>query len=214
MPFAKEEGIQFHEINWIRRDGTFETLREFIYRTKRSVPIPARMGHNGAPGNRACTVGYKIKTVDRWVAEHDGKGKDVYVGLGITVDEIHRARVEDWQHVRGYRKLKSYPLIDLGLSRNDCHRIIRRAGLPTPPQSSCYFCPFHTPTAWIRLRSERPDLFEEACNIEKEIQRKRREAMGNNDVFLHPALMPLNKAVAHQMNFDSLENCESGFCMT
>lgn len=214
MPFAEREGIRFEEINWIKRDGTFETLRERIYRTERSIPIPARMGHNGAPGNRACTIDFKIKTIDRWIAEHDGKGKDVYVGLGITVDEIHRARREDWQTVRGFRKMKIYPLIELGISRNDCHEIIRDAGLPTPAKSSCYFCPFHTPAAWIRLRSSRPDLFEEACNIEREIQRKRREVMGKDDVFLHPALVPLDQAVGHQMSFDELENCESGYCMT
>lgn len=214
MPYAEREGVEFHEINWIRRDGTFETLREYIYRTERSVPIPALMSGSGAPGRRSCTFHWKIKVVDRWIAEHDGKGKDVFVGLGITVDEIHRARIEDWQDVRGFRKLKTYPLIELGISRNDCHEIIRDAGLPTPAKSSCYFCPFHTPAAWTRLRLSRPDLFDEACNIEKEIQRKRREVMGKDDVFLHPALLPLAQAVGHQMSFDELENCESGYCMT
>jgi hypothetical protein len=169
---------------------------------------------NGAPGNRSCTIDFKIKVVDRWIAEHDGKGQDVYVGLGITIDEFHRAREDDWQAVRGFRKLKVYPLIELGLSRNDCHEIIRVAGLPSPAPSSCYFCPFHTPTAWIRLRSSRPDLFNEAVSIERYINEKRGSVLKKDKVWLHPALIPLDQAVGHQMSFDELENCESGYCMT
>lgn len=214
IPLAQDHGIDFHEIEWRKRDGSFETLRGRIYRIKRSVPIPARMGDSGAPGNRTCTVDFKIKTVDRWIAEHGGKGNHVEVGLGISTDEIHRARVEEPALIRGFTKTKTYPLIDLGLSRNDCHGIIHNAGLPIPPRSSCYFCPFHTPTEWIRLRNKRPDLFAEAMKIEKEIQRKRVELMGKDNVYLHRALVPLDQAVGLQFTFDDLENCDEGYCMT
>ncbi len=215
IPYADKTGVDFHEIKWINRDGGSESLRGRIYRTQRSVPIPARMGHNGAPGRRTCTTDFKIKTIDRWIAENGGKGQRVYVGLGISIDEIHRARIEDWQTVRGFDKFKRYPLIDLGISRNECHTLIRDAGLPAPPKSSCYFCPFQSVSSWLHLREQRPDLFDEACNIEKEIQRKRREVMHRDDVFLHPALIPLEMAVGKQMSFtDELENCDSGYCMT
>jgi len=213
IPFADKNGIEFHELHWTMRDGRFQTLRERIYETKRSVPIPARMGHNGAPGNRACTYDYKIRVIDRWIAQHGGKGNRVVVGLGISVDEIQRAKFREEERVRGFMKTLNYPLIDLHISRSQCQRIIKDADLPIPPRSACYFCPYHSPAEWIRIRNNHPELFNEAVKIEKEIQRKRREVMGKDDMYLHPALVNLDRAVGKQMIFDDMENCESGYCM-
>jgi hypothetical protein len=214
MPYATENDIDFYEIRWIRRDGTFQSLRKRIYETERSIPIPARMGDSGAPGNRSCTYDYKIRTVDRWIAENNGKGKLVQVGLGITTDEIHRAKIYEKEEVRGFIKEIIYPLIDLNLSRSQCMSIIRKEGLPIPPKSSCYFCPFHTHTMWQDLKRRKPDLFDEAVKIEKHIQWKRKKVLGKDDVYLHPSLKPLDQAVLDQLSFfDEWENCESGYCM-
>ena len=214
IPFAKDHGIRF-EVVQKRRLGKYEpqTLRGEIYRRKRSVPIPARMS-SGAPGNRSCTIDFKIRVVDKWIAENGGKGKAVSVGLGISTNEIHRARIKQPENVRGFLKSIEYPLIDLGINRSRCQTIITKAGLPEAPRSACYFCPFHTIAEWLRLREARPDLFNRAVELERFINRKREAVLKKDKVWLHQFLRPLDVAVGLQMSFNKLENCESGYCFT
>jgi hypothetical protein len=167
---------------------------------------------NGAPGNRNCTVDFKIRVIDKWIAENEGKGKDVRVGLGISIDEIHRARHRNIKEVRGFYKELVYPLLELNVSRSQCFKIIHTAGLPTPPRSSCFFCPFHSHADWIHLRNSRPDLFEQAVRLEEHINHKREVVLKKDKMWLHPALKPLAQAVGHQMTFNELENCAEGYC--
>lgn len=211
MPFAGDHDIEFVEVQK-RRLGKHEkqTLRDLIFSKVRTVPIPVRMP-GGALGNRQCTIEFKIRVIDKWIAENGGRGGKVVVGLGISTDEIHRARSRGIERVRGFEKETVYPLIELHINRNKCHQIIKESGLPIPAKSACYFCPFHSTTDWIHLRNVRPDLFDEAIKIENQLNHKR-QIMGKDKVWLHPALRPLDQAVGIQMSFDNLENCESGYC--
>jgi PP-loop superfamily ATP-utilizing enzyme len=180
----------------------------------RSLPIPVRMD-NGAPGTRSCTSDFKIRVTGKWLREH-GASKDnpATVAIGISVDEIHRAnnrRVEAHEQI-------VYPLLDLRLRRDDCMRIIRDAGLPVPPKSACYFCPFHKPSTWADMRRNEPDLFERAADLE-DLLNERRDALGKDHVYLTRFAKPLRDAIAtpdHMVLFDSDDNgtCDSGWCMT
>ncbi|MFF5675091.1 hypothetical protein ACFY8S_34145 [Streptomyces hygroscopicus] len=96
---------------------------------------------NGAPGRRNCTADFKIKLVGRWLREHGATAEEpATVGIGISLDEIHRAN----RRRREPPEVIEYPLLDLRLRRDDCERVITEAGLPVPPKSSCFFCPFRT----------------------------------------------------------------------
>ncbi len=214
VPFALEHGIAFYEVQK-RRLGKHEhqTLLGEIYRRKRSVPIPARMS-NGAPGNRTCTVDFKINIVDKFIAEELKHNGSATVGLGISTDEIHRAKKRDAIKTRGFIKSIEYPLIDLGLNRSQCYQIILEAGLPIAPKSACYFCPFHSRDEWINLRHDHPDLFNKAVELEVFINHKREAVLPKDKIWLHQYLRPLNEAVGLQMTFDDLENCEDGYCFT
>lgn len=142
-PFAEKHGInlvEVHKTTW----GKKETLLEYLYRTKKSVPIPVRM-NNGAPGRRSCTSDFKIKVMDKWIKQNGYQAATV--ALGFSIDEFSRVRHENWHDKHsgekiGYLKKREHPLIDLGLSRMDCHNIIKSVGLPVPPKSACWFCPF------------------------------------------------------------------------
>lgn len=207
VPFAQQHGISLIEVS-----HPSETLYERIFRTKRSVPIPARMS-NGAPGNRVCTSDFKILVIARWLKKHGATATEPAItGLGISIDEWHRARSASWI---AWQVLE-YPLIDMRMSRQHCIRAIADAGLPIPPKSSCYFCPFHSPTEWLRIKRETPDLFAKAVEIEEHINQKRvNEKLGHgNKVWLHPSLRPLSVAVGDQLSlFDEMSVCESGYCM-
>lgn len=214
IPFAKKNGIEF-VIRQKRRLGKHEhqTILGEVYRRKRSVPIPARMS-NGAPGNRTCTLDFKIRVIDKFIAEeveHDGS---VTVGLGISTDEFHRAKYRKPVKTRGFIKSIEYPLIELRFSRSQCQQIIVKAGLPLAPKSACYFCPFHSRDEWIRLRNFRPDLFQKAVELERHINHKRLAVLQKDKVWLHQYLRPLDEAVGLQMTFDNLEFCEDGYCFT
>lgn len=217
-PFAAANGIPFVEVQKIRRDGRPETLVGFIERTEKSVPIPARTS-NGAPGNRTCTDDFKIKIVDRWI-KSNGYSHAV-VGLGISLDEFSRMRGEDWLDSFGKKKLgfwkrREHPLIDLRMTRHQCAALIARSGLPIPPKSSCFFCPFTRRAEWIEMKRTNPALFEKAIRIEHIINEKR-GAIGRDRVYLHPDVIPLERAVGNQARLftdEQLDACESGYCLT
>lgn len=110
---------------------------------------------------------------------------------GISRDEWHRAhnrRDQPGQQV-------VYPLLDLHLDRADCAGIIRSAGLPVPPKSSCWFCPFYRPSAWAEMRRDRPTLFDRAVALESLLNQRRTE-LGKDPVFLTRFNRPLDDAIA------------------
>jgi hypothetical protein len=214
-PFAKEHGLTLVELDRTKRDGSVETLLGRLTKEgSRSLPIPVRMS-NGAPGNRSCTADFKIRVVGKWLKANGATAQNpATVGIGISLDEIHRAntsRQEPYERI-------DYPLLGLGLRRTDCRRIIASAGLPVPPKSSCWFCPFHRPEAWHDMRRNEPELFEKACGLE-ELLNERRDALGKDHVWLTRFNKPLRRAIPDGVDLlpmldESDGNCDSGWCMT
>lgn len=134
------------------------------------------------------------------------------VGIGISVDEIHRAnnrRAEPHERI-------VYPLLDLRMRRDACMRTITAAGLPVPPKSSCFFCPFHRPTAWQDLARDEPELFERSCLLEDTLN-SRRDQLGKDHVYLTRFGVPLRHAINTDQQLLPLVDdggCDSGWCMT
>jgi hypothetical protein len=215
-PFAALHGIQLIELHRTRRDGTTETLYGRLTREgSRSLPIPVRMS-NGAPGTRSCTADFKIKVVGRWLKAHGASAENkATVGIGISLDEIHRLNN---RRAMPY-ELPVYPLLDHTppLRRSDCMRIIRDAGLPIPPKSACWFCPFHQVHTWAEMRRDRPELFDAACGLEA-LLNNRRADLGKDPVWLTRFNRPLRAAVAvAQDTLDGLDDattCDNGACFT
>lgn len=200
-PYAEAHHIPLIEVERKRRDGSPETILQRLTRPQsRSIPIPVRMA-NGAPGNRACTMDFKIRVIDKWQRAHDD-GTEVM--LGISVDEYQRAHTG-----------KLYPLLDRRMSRQDCRNVIADAGLPIPPKSSCWFCPFHTMNVWREMRDKEPEQFEKAVALEGLIN-ERRARLGKDSVWLTRKAKPLDRAVGDAIQpslFDESDSCESGYCM-
>lgn len=220
-PYAADHGIELVLLDRIKRDKTVETLYGRLTREgSRSLPIPVRMD-NGAPGQRSCTGDFKIKVIGKELKRRGATADEpAVVGIGISLDEIHRATS---RKVEAYESIV-YPLVGLGeetglkLRRNDCARIIADAGLPVPPKSSCYFCPFHTAAAWADLARERPDLFERAADLE-DLLNRRRDELGKDHVYLTRYAMPLRDAVDTDQPLLPIAegdegSCGSGWCAT
>ena len=214
-PYATDHGIELTVLDRVKRDGSTETLWGRLTREgSRSLPIPVRMS-NGAPGQRSCTADFKIKVIGKELKRRGAtEATPAVIGIGISVDEIHRAnnrRTEPHEVI-------TYPLLDLGLRRTDCARVIREAGLPVPPKSSCFFCPFHRPETWHDQRRDEPELFEKSCQLE-ELLNERRDELGKDHVFLTRFNRPLREAIPDGVDllpmFDAADGaCDSGWCMT
>jgi hypothetical protein len=190
-----------------KRHGKDDTILGNLLSSNRSIGIPVYMS-NGAPGNRSCTYDYKVMVVDQFLRKRGGKVFGAIVGLGISLDEFQRCTTK----YNNKWKTLVYPLIDLRLTRLDCMHIIEDAGLPVPPKSSCWFCPFHSMSVWQEMREHQPEQFKKAVDLEQTIN-NRRANLGKDRVWLSRKLKPLPMATTdmHQMSFED-DFCDSGYC--
>lgn len=142
VPFLSSSGIPYTCV------AAKETL---IERCLRGHTIPDRR-------YRWSTRDYKIRPIEK----HLKPRAPVVTYLGIASDEAQRvkpARVPWNTH--------SWPLVDLGMTRADCEKLILSKGWPVPPKSGCFFCPFNRIGEWRELLRTHPDLFQRAVEIEK-----------------------------------------------
>lgn len=197
-PYAAAHGIELRELQRVPVKGKFagqvETLwGRLMHPESRSLPIPVRMS-NGAPGTRSCTADFKIRVIAKELKRLGAtKEEPAIVALGISVDEIERAKpgIDPQSPIQQ----RVYPLLDLGLHRSDCVKIILEAGLPQPGKSACFFCPFHRPHVWGDMARDEPDLFEKACDLEDTLNRRRAD-LGKDSVYLTRFGRPLRRVIA------------------
>lgn len=214
QPYASAQGIELVVLERIKRDGTAETVWSRVMREgSTSQTIPVYLG-NGMPGSRSCTVDFKVKVTGRELKRRGATAESpATVGIGISVDEIHRANN---RRTLPHERIV-YPLLDLRLRRDDCMRIIREAGLPIPPKSSCFFCPFHRAVTWQDMARDEPHLFEMACQLEETLN-ARQDSAGKPHVHLTRFGQPLRTLFrddAPVLPFDLGDGtCDSGWCMT
>lgn len=209
-PYAEKWAIPLHELRRYRKDGSAETLLDRIKDPRRKgVPIPIRMS-NGAPGNRKCTYDFKVQLIHTWLYRRGARAKKpAQVMLGISLDEFQRMNVSRKSYIENV-----YPLIDLRMNRQDCMNVISGAGLPIPPKSSCWFCPFHRVSTWQEMKRDNPGLFKRAAELE-DFMNERRQAIGRDKAWLTDRNKPLRLAVGDgtQPSLFGDDMCESGYCM-
>jgi hypothetical protein len=208
--FAAARDIEMIEVH-ARRFGEDVSLYQSVLREDaKGIAIPMRAA-NGAPGLRACTRDYKVRPISLETRARGATTKDpAVVGLGISLDEYQRMNVSriSWQTFE-------YPLIDLRLTRDSCEEIIRRAGLPVPPKSACWFCPFLRSSRWREMKERQPNLFMNAVVFENDINAKQARN-GKPPVYLTRFGKSLDRVFDHDqsmMDFDE-DTCDSGMCMT
>lgn len=232
MPYAERNGITLHELRRIRRDGSTETLYGRLTKgSSKSIGIPVRLSESGAPARRNCTTDFKIRLIASWCYRHGARPtKPALTMLGISFDERIRARSDSgFSYTRlGYPFLNQigrdkHEFLPEVMNRQDCMNVIARAGLPIPPKSSCWFCPFHSLRVWQEMRDKEPELFAKACDLEDMLSARSKTLWRSNPkyrpedqaVYFTGRLIPLRKAVGHasQASLFSDDTCESGYCM-
>jgi 3'-phosphoadenosine 5'-phosphosulfate sulfotransferase (PAPS reductase)/FAD synthetase len=169
-----------------------------------SMPL-FTLGPNGERGmaRRQCTSEYKIKPIKAEVRRRLGyphprrvpAGLVAEMAIGISVDEVHRARDADVAYMRNV-----FPLLDLGWRRSDCVAYLAEHGLGGTPRSACIGCPYHTDAEWARLREHSPAEWADAVAFDAAIRNgsARANADGHplrGQFFLHRQRVPLDDVV-------------------
>jgi len=130
-----------------------------------------------------CNNEWKVSPAQRWLRERGVQLCENWVG--ISLDESKRAKVKQakkWFYTR-------YPLIDQGMTREDCIYLIGGLGWPKPPRTSCLMCPQQDDAEWVRMRDNSPDDWRKALEVEEYIHSV------NPDIYLHRLRIPLEEAV-------------------
>lgn len=134
-------------------------------------------------GGHSCAIVFKHEPMDKWMAAW-GPAKAAWaagvkvrkaIGYDAGARDVKRCekakRSVEKKAARGDKDAKRYdywyPLVEWGIDRIECLRLIAMAGLPAPMKSACFFCPASKKSEIVWLRDTHPVLFERAVAIEE-----------------------------------------------
>jgi len=167
-----------------------------------SVPYYVRnLDGSDGMGRRQCTAEYKLAPIMRKCRELLGasapdfrrvpRGNVVTQWIGFSTDEIHR--VNDRRE--NLYSEKRYPLLELGMSRKDCQRYLKKHGWGDTAKSACIGCPFHGNAHWRELRDNHPEEWADAVEFDRLIRKGGARGLPlNGEAFLHRSRLPLDIA--------------------
>lgn len=162
--------------------------------------------NNGGKMPTLCSNEWKKRVVGRWCRQQGyGPKNPLRMWLGISVDEVHRAKPSGVAWMQYHWPL----LMDVPRRRDECIALVQRAGLPEPPRSACWMCPHRNNAEWRHLRDNQPQDWDKAVALENSIQ-ERDERDGG--IYLHRQMVSLGDAIIDSDNIDMFDACDSGFC--
>jgi hypothetical protein len=168
---------------------------------------------DGTPGmmHRQCTSQHKIRPIQRKLKalKKEANSISVDIWLGISTDEASRMKPSQVLYVD-----RKYPLIDKGMNRQDCLDWMSTHGHPTPPRSSCVYCPYHSPDEWQNLKDNHPKDFAKAVVVDKELREKLLQTDIKGEGYLHRSLVPLDEVVFTGADTNMFINDCEGICGT
>jgi len=176
VPNLKEHGV---ELNILKTNDWSDNN---LFDKQNHIRLPLFINNNGkqVKFDTHCNQTWKVMVIKRWMRS---KGIEACEGwLGISSDERRRARSSpnDWYSYR-------YPLLDMGLDREDCIYLIAAAGWSRPHHTSCFCCPNQKDRQWQDMKEAYPIDWQRAIEVEKQIQ----SVMPN--AYLHRSMVPLHE---------------------
>ncbi len=125
-----------------------------------------------AYGFKRCSLKHKIGTQEKFCNNYQpckevwASGQRVQKYIGYDAGETRRIQHAAPIDEADKKYEKHYPLYEWGWTREECVRVIERAGLPKPGKSSCFFCPSMKKKEIQALWENYPDLFQRAIALE------------------------------------------------
>ena len=198
-----------HDMELVTVQSKDGPLQDYV--RQRSVPIPVHTKQG--LGHRQCTDKWKIRPIEDYLHERFGD-VGLIAQLGMCYDEIERLR-----DPRVKRNRNRWPLVEKRLKRDATVEIVKMAGLPVPPWSSCLGCPLQNDSTWRQVASDHAADFARAVELDEFI-RRRGEATGKGPLWLRYSRRPLRDIYSSDqlslplVNDGDLGLCESGHCFT
>lgn len=172
VPLCARHDIEF---KWI-------TTEELPIRGERSLfRYMERLRMMPGRCSRMCTVAAKVERVSKYVEQRWPQGP-IEVWIGFEASELNRAKNDpngQMKKVDGNpcRRSSRFPLIERGLCRCACERLVRSKGLSVPRKSACTFCPFSKRGDFQTLAATLPKTFERVARLEDNFKGTKRGAM-------------------------------------
>lgn len=217
QPIIEAAGIGWHVVT------AGDLYADFIGKASGVATIPVHLanddGTKGRIAKYGCSYTYKRQQIERQVKRLCGgrgawKQATVEQWIGFSLDEVGRMKTatgcrcghavsthdddacsrcecdgfDPWQ-------VNRWPLIEIGMRRDDTIRWFSNNGHPTPPRSACWFCPNSGNDRWQSLRAEHPVLFGKAVILDHRLRDGTIPARGiRAEMFMHGSLTPLDEA--------------------
>lgn len=171
---------------------------------------------------RQCTNDYKIKVVERTIRrdilgleprQRVPKDIKIWQYVGFSMDEPGRAaRARGRFNQRGWTDV-SFPLIEDGMTRQDCINYLEQRVPHNVPRSACVYCPYKSNREWLALKRAGGADWQRALAIDKALRTEGTPLNKrlNYPAYLHRSCKPLEecKLDEDQMNLFDME-CEGG----
>lgn len=188
----EKEGIPFHVVS----AGNIRS--DFIEGRSGFASMPLHvLNAEGKKGmkHRQCTRQYKIEPLLKKQRELAGLNKGerckehrITTIIGISVDESQRMRDPAFSWI-----VNEYPLVDAGLTRQDCLDWCEAHGYARPPRSACIGCPMKSRVDWQALK-QMPEDWADAVDFDEAIRRDATMIERfDGRVYLHRNLVPLRE---------------------
>ena len=131
-----------------------ENISEWLNRLG-NLPLLPGAGH-------VCSLKFKGEVLNKW-AEKEYEGQ-IRWSIGIEANEGHRVKRIKIQ--KGSRHVHTHPLVELGLTRENCEDLLKVLWPREVIKSSCFFCPFASEEEIKNLHDNYPELWDRAKQIE------------------------------------------------
>jgi len=161
---------------------TVDYTTNALFDSSGHVVLPAYRYFDGkaVKFNTHCNGTWKLQPARRWMREQGVQRCENWIG--ISHDERHRRRRSNVKWCQN-----AYPLVERGLTREDCLHLLGSAGWPKPEHSSCIICPLKRTDQWLLMKKHFPMDWKRAIEAEKAIQKS------YPDVYLHRSMRPLSE---------------------
>lgn len=153
-------------------ESSIEILRSDKYEDVADVVRKTRMINS--PYGASCTGMLKKAVRKKWENEQYQNGiTDLCYVWGMDASEKRRAE----SIIKNFPEFKhEFPLIDKGLSKEDCHALAKEIGLKRPVMydlgyrnNNCIGCVKGGMGYWNRIRKDFPEVFKARAELEREI---------------------------------------------
>lgn len=202
--------VRYHD-----KDGNRLTLERECLRGQKLPAI--------AYGFKQCSLKHKIGTQEKFCNNYQpcrdvwAQGERVHKYIGYDAGETRRIQHAAPADEANRKYENHYPLYEWGWTREECVRVIERAGLPRPGKSSCFFCPSMKKKEIQALWEDYPELFDRAVAMERNAAPNLQtvKGLGRNWSWesYHNQFMEQKALEAAQITFDDLFPDSPGGCI-